>query len=87
MPDRDSSGIIQNVVSGIHMTGASAQPEGDELNLKDNVRRVAVGSDHGGFEKKEKVTIDKTLCVNCASCLAACKEGAIELVRHGTPGR
>jgi ribose 5-phosphate isomerase B len=55
MPDRDSSGIIQNVVSGIHMTGASVRPEADALNLKDNVRRVAVGSDHGGFEKKEKL--------------------------------
>jgi ribose 5-phosphate isomerase B len=53
--DKDSSGIIKNVVSSIHMTGASARPEGEELNLMDNVRRVAVGSDHGGFEKKEKL--------------------------------
>jgi ribose 5-phosphate isomerase B len=55
--DRNSSGIITNVVSGIHMTGVSARPEGEELNLTDNVRRVAVGSDHGGFEKKEKLKV------------------------------
>ena len=55
MPERDSGGIIQNVVSGVHMTGVSVQPEGDELNLRDNVRRIALGSDHGGFEKKEKL--------------------------------
>jgi len=30
-------------------------------------------------EKKAKVTIDRTICVNCASCLHACKEGALQL--------
>jgi ribose 5-phosphate isomerase B len=55
--ENDSSGIIQNVVSSIHTTGASARPEGEETNLKDNVRRVAVGSDHGGYEMKEKLKV------------------------------
>jgi ribose 5-phosphate isomerase B len=55
--DKDSSGIIQNVVSSIHTTGVSARPDGEELNLKDNVRRVAVGSDHGGYEMKEKLKV------------------------------
>jgi indolepyruvate ferredoxin oxidoreductase alpha subunit len=32
-------------------------------------------------EKKGKVSIDRTLCVDCASCLAVCKEGAMKL-RH-----
>lgn len=57
MAENDSSGIIQNVVSSIHTTGASARPEGEETNLKDNVRRVAVGSDHGGYEMKEKLKV------------------------------
>jgi len=51
-----SDGIIKNVVSGLH-TGAIQPDAGNEkdLNLKDNVLRVAVGSDHGGFPAKEKV--------------------------------
>ncbi len=29
--------------------------ETDEINLQDNVRRVAIGSDHGGYDVKEKI--------------------------------
>lgn len=54
MAETDSS-IIKNVVSSIHITGASVRPEEQDVNLKDNVRRVALGSDHGGFEVKEKI--------------------------------
>lgn len=48
-------GIIKNVVSDIHSVTVGTRPEGEDVNLKDNVRRVAIGSDHGGFEAKEKL--------------------------------
>jgi ribose 5-phosphate isomerase B len=53
--EKNESSIIRNVVSSIHTTGASARPEGEDVNLRDNVRRVAIGADHGGFEVKEKI--------------------------------
>jgi ribose 5-phosphate isomerase B len=56
MAERDSStSIIRNVVSSIHTAGSSVRPDEDDLNLRDNVRRVAIGSDHGGFEVKAKI--------------------------------
>jgi ribose 5-phosphate isomerase B len=54
----DQSSIVSNVVSSLHALspnppGAPKEhPRADE-NLKDNVLRVALGSDHGGFEAKE----------------------------------
>ncbi len=45
--------IIENVTSSLHaMTAPVVQPE-NGTNTKDNIRRVALGSDHGGFEAKE----------------------------------
>jgi len=51
----DENRIISNVVSGIHSAPSGGGPEADDVNLQDNVRRVAIGSDHGGFEVKEKI--------------------------------
>ena len=45
--------IIQNVVSGIHSMSKQEVSAPDPRNTADNVLRVAVGSDHGGFEVKE----------------------------------
>jgi ribose 5-phosphate isomerase B len=55
MADIDKERVIQNVVSGIYSSTLSQSSESDELNLQDNVRRVAIGSDHGGYEVKEKI--------------------------------
>jgi ribose 5-phosphate isomerase B len=55
MAEQDSGSIIRNVVSSMHSTGIAPQPEDEELNLRDNVRRVAIGADHGGYEVKEKI--------------------------------
>jgi ribose 5-phosphate isomerase B len=45
--------IVENVVSGLH-TSASQQAKSEpSVNTKDNVKRVALGSDHGGYEAKE----------------------------------
>ena len=52
-----SDGIIENVVSSIHMTGVSAEENDDRGNTRDNVKRVALGSDHGGFDVKEKLKV------------------------------
>lgn len=55
MASSDSQRIIKNVVSGIHSSAVHTEPREDNNNLKDNVRRVAIGSDHGGYEAKEKI--------------------------------
>jgi ribose 5-phosphate isomerase B len=47
--------IIENVVSGIFSSTVKATPVDDSANTKDNVRCVAIGSDHGGFDSKEKL--------------------------------
>jgi len=47
--------IIKNVVSGIYKSTIPDKTDEDSINLKDNVRRVAIGSDHGGFDAKEKI--------------------------------
>ena len=49
----DRGRIIRNIVSGIHSLGEGEAPGPDPKNTKDNVLRVALGSDHGGFEAKE----------------------------------
>jgi len=42
--------IVRKVVGELH---SGSNPETANINKKDNVLRVAVGSDHGGFEAKE----------------------------------
>jgi hypothetical protein len=42
-------GVKSNVISGIAGGAEKA------VNEKDSVRRVAIGSDHGGFDVKEKL--------------------------------
>jgi ribose 5-phosphate isomerase B len=52
----DTSGIVRNVVSALHSAGGPADTARDareERNGDDKVLRVALGSDHGGFEAKE----------------------------------
>jgi len=44
------SEIVRKVVGELH---SGSNPETADINNKDNVLRVAVGSDHGGFEAKE----------------------------------
>ena len=55
MTESDKNRIIRNVVSGIHSSTSSELSDNDSINLQDNVRRVAIGSDHGGYEVKEKI--------------------------------
>jgi ribose 5-phosphate isomerase B len=46
--------IISNVVGGMYASTWQPIPdEADPVNTKDTVRRVAIGSDHGGFPAKE----------------------------------
>ena len=44
------SEIVRKVVGELH---SGSNPETVDINKKDNVLRVALGSDHGGFEAKE----------------------------------
>ncbi len=55
MNDSEKRRIIKNIVSGIHSSTVVENSETDEINLQDNVRRVAIGSDHGGYDVKEKI--------------------------------
>ncbi|MFW6137603.1 MAG: ribose 5-phosphate isomerase B [Spirochaetota bacterium] len=57
MSDNSAGNIVQNIVSGIQPDEPRVEPQGDDINLKDNVRRVAVGADHGGYEMKEKLKV------------------------------
>jgi len=45
--------IVSNVVSALHSLGAARNSGQDDKNSEDKVLRVAVGSDHGGFDSKE----------------------------------
>jgi ribose 5-phosphate isomerase B len=62
MAENTQDKIIKNIVSDIH-SGSSGLKSGGlqsaetDVNLKDNVKRVVIGSDHGGFEKKEKLKV------------------------------
>lgn len=53
METRDISRIVENVVSGIYASNVKNETKESGTNEKDNVRRVAVGADHGGYESKE----------------------------------
>ncbi len=53
MDQSDVSKIIENVTSSLHAMTAPAVQAENSINTKDNVRRVALGSDHGGLEAKE----------------------------------
>jgi ribose 5-phosphate isomerase B len=53
LEEKEVTKIVENVISGLHkVTAPSVQPD-STTNQKDNVRRVAVGADHGGFKAKE----------------------------------
>jgi ribose 5-phosphate isomerase B len=45
--------IVENVVSGLHMSISPDAKRETSINTKDNVRRVALGADHGGLDAKE----------------------------------
>ncbi|MBN2323111.1 MAG: ribose 5-phosphate isomerase B [Spirochaetes bacterium] len=49
--EREIREIVSNIVHGLYSPAAAEQEEKTE-NEKDTVRRVAVGSDHGGFAAK-----------------------------------
>ena len=55
MAEQDSGSIIRNVVTSMHTADATSRSEEEDVNLRDNVRRVAIGADHGGYEVKEKI--------------------------------
>ncbi|MBP8934001.1 MAG: ribose 5-phosphate isomerase B [Candidatus Atribacteria bacterium] len=60
MKHEDSQGsirIIDNVVSGLYSSTTSNQTTNSQTNTNDKVLRVAIGSDHGGYEAKEKLKI------------------------------
>jgi ribose 5-phosphate isomerase B len=57
MAEQDRGSIVQNVVSSMHTANTGLQPVNDESNLQDNVRRVALGADHGGYDIKEKIKV------------------------------
>ena len=49
--------ILNNIVNGLYSSTVTNQPDALPLNTKEKVLRVAVGSDHGGFEAKEKLKV------------------------------
>jgi len=51
MADTDISKLAAEIVSMIQQGGNPAD-SAEEVNAKDSVKRVAVGSDHGGFDTK-----------------------------------
>jgi ribose 5-phosphate isomerase B len=52
-----NSKIIENVVSGLHSLNMPEKEITNPVNIKEKVRWVAIGSDHGGFEAKESIRI------------------------------
>jgi len=56
VPKLNDNEIIKNVVSGLYESTISKENNDiNDKNTKDNVRRIVIGSDHGGFEAKEKL--------------------------------
>ncbi len=55
MAENTTNRIIRNVVSDIHSMSVQSQSEENDRNLIDNVKRVAIGADHGGYDAKEKL--------------------------------
>ena len=53
MDKQEISKIIENVVSGLYSSTVPKDKKDNDINTRDKVIRVAVGSDHGGFEMKE----------------------------------
>ena len=47
--------IVENVVSGLHKSASQDERKEESVNTTDNVKRVALGADHGGYEAKEAV--------------------------------
>ena len=60
MKHEDAKGsirIIDNVVSGLYSSTTSNQTTNSQTSTNDKVLRVAIGSDHGGYEAKERLKI------------------------------
>lgn len=60
MAPKDSKNLIQiidNVVSGLYSSTTSNQVAKPQTNTNDKVLRIAIGSDHGGYETKEKLKL------------------------------
>lgn len=53
MNEEDIGKVVQSVLTNLYKTDEPAAEK--TLNEKDNVRRVAIGSDHGGFDAKENL--------------------------------
>lgn len=52
-----NNNIIRNIVSDIHTIDLKQNNDQNDVNLKDTVKRVAIGADHGGYEAKEKLKV------------------------------
>ena len=55
MAESGKDGIVKNIVSDVHTVTVGQQSDETDVNLKDNVRRVVIGADHGGYPAKEKL--------------------------------
>ena len=53
MADTRGPSIVQNVVSTLHSSAELPRTAENTANQEDKVLRVALGSDHGGFDVKE----------------------------------
>jgi len=53
MAEFEAGKIIRNAVSGLRALGQPEAGRAEEAGEQDKVLRVALGSDHGGFEAKE----------------------------------
>lgn len=53
--EKNNLNIIQNVVSGLHNSTTPSRIQPNSINIRDKVKRVAIGSDHGGFTTKESI--------------------------------
>ena len=53
MAEKSGSSIVQNIVSTLHSRANLPETEETGVNQQYHVLRVALGSDHGGFEAKE----------------------------------
>jgi len=50
----DTADVIRSIMGGAAQSSDGGEAE---LNARDNVRRVALGSDHGGYEAKETLKL------------------------------
>ena len=54
---KSSVPILNNVVNGLYSSTISNQSGSLPINSKDKVLRIVIGSDHGGYETKEKLKV------------------------------